>query len=201
MRAAQAPQQQGFTLLEVMVVVLIVGVMVTFASLSIGSRVNEDKLETEARRAEAIIKLASEEAEAKGVEIGLRFTEGGYRLMTLDSSRKWQDYEIGGPLRRRTFQSPFALDLRVEGRPIVLPPELTPEQEKALAESAELKSQRENDAQRMTPQVLLLSSGEITPFALQLTAPGIMASYRIEADALGHVKLVRAALPAGSRRI
>lgn len=200
MRAAQARRQQGFTLLEVMVVVLIVGVMVTFASLSIGSRVNEDKLETEARRAEAIIKLASEEAEAKGVEIGLRFTEGGYRLLTLDSSRKWQDYEIGGPLRRRSFQSPFALDLRVEGRPIVLPPELTPEQEKALAESAELKSQRENDAQRMTPQVLLLSSGEITPFALQLTAPGITASYRIEADALGHVKLVRAALPAGARR-
>lgn len=183
-----------------MVVILIIGVMVTFASLSIGSRVNEDKLENEARRAEAIIKLASEEAEAKGLEIGLRFTQGGYRLLTLDSTRQWQDYEIGGPLRRRSFASPFVLDLRVDGRPIALPPELTPEQELALAASNTLKSQKENDAQRIIPQVLLLSSGEITPFALQMTAPGLAAAYRIEADALGRIKLVRKALPANATR-
>ncbi len=193
-------RQPGFTLLEVMVVVLIIGVMATFASLSIGSRVNEDKLENEARRAEAIIKLASEEAEAKGLEIGLRFTEGGYRLLTLDGSRQWQDYELSGPLRRRSFQSPFGLGLRVDGRPVALPPELTPEQERALAESVELKSQRENDAQRLTPQVLLLSSGEITPFVLELTAPGLTASYRIEADALGRIKRSRALLPPGGLR-
>ena len=198
MRSSRAPvkqrSQRGFTLIEIMVVILIMGVMITFASLSIGSRVNEDKLENEARRAEAIFKLASEEAEAKGVEIGLRFTEGGYRLLTLDSSRQWRDYEIGGPLRRRIFQAPFGLSLRVEGRPIVLPPELTPEQERELAETAELKSQRENDAQDLTPQVLLLSSGEITPFTLQMTAPGLTASYNVEADALGRIKLVRAVL-------
>lgn len=196
MRPPRAHIQRGFTLLEVMVVVLILGVMVAFVSLSVGGRINEDKLENEARRAEAIIKLASEEAEAKGVEIGLRFTEGGYRLLTMDSSRQWQDYELSGPLRRRSFKEPFALNLRVDDRPVKLPPELTPEQEQELAESAVLKSQRENDAQRMTPQVLLLSSGEITPFALQLTAPGITAAYRIEADALGRVKMVRAPLPA-----
>jgi len=178
---------RGFTLLEVMVVILIIGVMVTFASLSIGNRINEDKLENEARRAEAIIRLASEEAEAKGIEIGLRFSEGGYRLLTLDTTRKWQDYEASGPLRRRSFNDPFGLDLRVDGRPVVLPPELTPEQERELAASAELKSQRENEAQKLTPQVLLLSSGEITPFALQMTAPGLTASYRIEADAFGRI--------------
>ncbi len=82
----------------------------------------------------------------------------------------------------------------------IAPPELTPEQERALAESVELKSQRENDAQRLTPQVLLLSSGEITPFVLELTAPGLTASYRIEADALGRIKRSRALLPPGGLR-
>lgn len=200
MRLGRSAMQRGFTLLEMMVVVLIVGVMATFASLSIGSRVNEDKLENEARRLEAIIRLASEEAEAKGVEIGLRFTDGGYRLLALDSSKQWQDYEASGPLHRRTLQGPFALDLRVDGRPIVLPPELTPEQELALAASATLKSQRENDAARITPQVLLLSSGELTPFAVQLTLPGLAAVYRIEGDALGRLTRVRAALPANGLR-
>lgn len=199
MRSSADRAQRGFTLLELMVVILIVGVMVTFASLSIGSRVNEDKLENEARRAEAILKLASEEAEAKGVEIGLRFTEGGYRLLTLDSSRKWQDYEPSGPLRRRSFQLPFMLDLRVDGRPVRLPPELTPEQEQELAESAVLKSGRDNDAQNLTPQVMLLSSGEITPFTLQLTAPGLTAAYRIEGDVLGRVKLTRSVLSKSAR--
>ncbi len=183
-----------------MVVILIIGVMVTFASLSIGSRVNEDKLENEARRAEQVLKLASEEAEAKGLEIGLRFTSGGYRLLTLDSNRQWQDYELGGPLRRRVFAAPFGLELRVEGKPVVLPPELSAEEERELALSAELKGQRENDAQRIVPQVLLLSSGEITPFALQMTAPGLTAGYRIEADALGRLKLVRTVLVPGSAR-
>ena len=200
MRQGRTHWQQGFTLLEVMVVILIIGVMVTFATLSIGSRVNEDKLENEARRAEAIIKLASEEAEAKGIEIGLRFTEGGYRLLTLDASREWDDYEDTGPLRRRSFQAPFELSLRVDDRPIVLPPELTAEQELELKESSELKSQRENDAQKLTPQVLLLSSGEITPFMLQLTAPGLTAAYRIEADAFGRIQRNRTVLTASSER-
>lgn len=193
--ASHSRHTGGFTLLEIMVVILIMGVMVTFASLSIGSRINEDKLENEARRAEAIIRLASEEAEAKGVEIGLRFSEGGYRLLTLNAQRHWEDYELGGPLRRRSFADPFSLELRVEGRPIVLPPELSPEQELALAESAKLKSDKDNEAQRITPQVLLLSSGEITPFALLLTAPGVDAGYRIEADAFGRIQLQRSALP------
>ena len=188
--------QRGFTLLEIVVVILIMGVMVTFASLSIGNRVNEDKLENEARRAEAVIKLASEEAEAKGVEIGLRFTEGGYRLLALDSNRRWQDYEASGPLRRRSFQEPFGLQLRVEGRAVRLPPELTPEQERELAESRVLKGERENDAAKMTPQVMVLSSGEMTPFLLQLTAPGLDVGYRLEADALGRVQLVRSAIKA-----
>lgn len=189
-----ARPQQGFTLLEIMVVVVIMGVMITFASLSVGSRVNEDKLENEARRAEAIIKLASEEAEAKGVEIGLRFSEGGYRLLRLDETKQWQDYEQSGPLRRRSFSAPFALALTVDGRAVKLPAELTPEQEAALANSATLKSDEEDEASRITPQVLLLSSGEITPFTLQITAPGIKASYRIEADALGRVQRSRTAL-------
>lgn len=200
MRSPRAHTQRGFTLLEVMVVILIMGVMVTFASLSIGSRVNEDKLENEARRAEAIIKLASEEAEAKGVEIGLRFTNGGYRLLRYDATQQWIDYEPSGSLRRRVFAAPFALDLRVEGRPVKLPPELSPEEERELAESAELKGDRENEAQKLTPQVLLLSSGEITSFTLQMTAPGVAASYRVEGDALGRVQLVRAALPASAVR-
>ena len=75
-----------------------------------------------------------------------------------------------------------------------LPAELTPEQEEALANSATLKSDKDDEASRITPQVLLLSSGEITPFTLQITAPGITASYRIEADALGRVQRSRAAL-------
>ena len=55
---------RGFTLLELAVVILIIGVLATFAMLSVGNRVQEDRLENEARRMKALVQLAGEEAEA-----------------------------------------------------------------------------------------------------------------------------------------
>lgn len=162
--------------------------------LSVGNRVNEDSLENEARRMKALVQLASEEAEAKGVEIGLRFTESEFRLMVLDENRKWSDLEKTGSLRRRQIPPPLAVGLSVDGRRVVLPPN---DPSEAELEKEKKSPSMTSEAKKMEPQVLLLSSGEMTPFALDLGAQGLGFFYRLEGDVLGRLKLDRIAVPRG----
>ena len=176
------------------VVILVVGILVTFAMLSIGNRPMEDKLENEARRVQAIIQLAAEESEAKGVEIGLRFSETGYRLLTVDTSKKWDDYEDQGSLRRRQLAEPVYLGLRVDGRPIQLLPEEPPESADKKQQDQDSPSMTAEAKKKLEPQVLLLSSGEMSPFSLDLAAPGVVFFYRLEGDTLGRLTLKRLAI-------
>jgi general secretion pathway protein H len=184
----------GFTLLELAVVILIIGVLATFAMLSVGNRVQEDQMENEARRMQALVKLAAEEAEAKGVEIGLRFTESEFRLLVLDENRKWSDLEKTGSLRRRQIPPPVSIGLTVDGRRVVLPAN---DPSQAELDKEEKSPSMTAAVKKMEPQVLLLSSGELTPFALDLGAPGLGFFYRLEGDVLGRLQLTRIAIPRG----
>lgn len=160
---------RGFTLVEILVVVLIIGIMLTFASLSMGNRASVERLETEARRMEQLFRLALEDAEVKGYEVGFRLTDQRYEFLAIDDKRHWVPV-ADGPLRARTLMLPISYALRIEDRPV--PP---------ARETMEKK-------QPIEPQILLMSSGEATPFSLELAAPGVKINYRIEADALGRIK-------------
>ena len=160
---------RGFTLLEVLVVVLIIGVIINFAVLSVGDRVQADTLDNESRRLARLMSLAQEEAELLGVLIGFRHTEQAIQWVMLVGDGRWQPYAEPGPLRGRAVPEPVMLQLRVEGR--VMPP---------------AQDEVKPDAS-LEPQGLFLSSGEATPMVLDLSVPGLDMVYRIEVDALGRV--------------
>ncbi len=136
---ATAPAR-GFTLIEVMVVVVIVGIMLTFASLSLN--VGTSPAETEAKRLAALARLAAEEAILTNTELALRLGRDGYRFQTLGENG-WQDLEDDPTFRPRRFTVPLVLDGEIEGESLAF-------------------------AGEQDPAVFFLSSGEVSAFRLGL---------------------------------
>lgn len=185
-------RQRGFTLLEMLAVIAIIAVIVTFVSLSLGNRPLDDRLEAESKRLEQLLRLAEDEADLKGIAIGLAFTTEGYRFLIADARSKWADYAQSGLFRSRPLLQPFYAELRVEGR-LVPPIEPKEGKDQDSSESAE-EGKPEDEANRLKPQVLMLPGGQMTPFTLDLKAPNYPVSMRIEGDLLGRIKRERRAV-------
>lgn len=181
-----ARRQRGFTLLELLAVIAIIGVIVTFVSLSIGNRAIDDRLEAESKRIEQLLRLAEDEADLKGIAIGLAFTPDGYRFLIASAASKWDDYAQSGLFRSRPLLQPFYSELRIEGR--LIPPIQPKEGKTGDSKSADDEDkEKEDETTKLKPQVLMLPGGQMTPFTLDLKAPNYPVSMRIEGNLLGQI--------------
>jgi general secretion pathway protein H len=171
----------GFTLIEIMVVIFIIGILAAFASLKIGGRAVDDQLQTEAERFQQLVSLAEEESQVKGIPIGLRFTASGYEFLSMGDKGQWVNYSQGA-LRPRPLQAPFFAELWVEGRMV---PPAQDQQAGALALDKE---------QKVLPQILLLPGGEVTAFAADMKVEGYPFYFHIESDVLGRMQFERRVL-------
>jgi general secretion pathway protein H len=173
-----AARQEGFTFLEILAVVVIIGITVSFASLSLSSRANDERLGNEANRLEALLKLAADEAIVQGEEIGLLVAADGYAFYHLEQNQ-WTAYEQG-PLRERELPTGMSLYLSDDGREELQIP---------LPQDADKNADK--DKKRKDPQILMLSSGEVTPFVLQLRAQHLRVLYQAEGKITGQIEMKR----------
>lgn len=150
MHHARPKAQRGFTLIEILVVMLIIGIMVVGAMLSSNLAYGDRDLERERDRLLALSSHLRDMASLQNREYGLRCFEGGYEFLVLDArSGQWQRDPRDDSLRARTLPRGLAVSLLVEGRPVVLPP-----------------AEQRNES--LAPQVMLFSSGDISQFELTL---------------------------------
>jgi general secretion pathway protein H len=175
---ALPPQQRGFTFLEILAVVVIIAIIVTFANLALSSRAVDERLATEAQRLEALLRLAADEAVVQGEEIGLLVASDGYAFYHLEQNR-WLPYEEG-PLRERVLPEGLSLRLVSAGG-----------DEVQLPLPADAEEDGDKQRKRVQPQILLLSSGELTPFVLELGAARLPVRYQAEGRITGQIELKR----------
>ncbi len=158
--------QRGFTLLELMVVLVIISVILTFVTLTAGGDPRAEQLQRESRRLAALLEMASEEAVLSSQQLAVRFSEESYEFLVLRGDQ-WLPLSDDPVLRARTLPEGIELELELEDNP---PPSL-------VSEDSDL------------PQVFLLSSGEMTPFVVTLSAPESERHFLVKANLLGQLEL------------
>jgi general secretion pathway protein H len=133
----------GFTLIEILVAVVVIGVIVTVSVLSIGDPA-ADKLREETRRLAAVMDLAQEEAILQSRDFGVTVWQQGYSFHEF-SEGNWLKVDKDQVLRSHQFPKGVRVQLILEGVDVIV-------------SAVELEK----------PQIFILSSGEVSQFKLQL---------------------------------
>lgn len=175
-----AGRENGFTLLELLVVVVIVAILFTYTTLAIRSDTPEDIIKKEAQRMERLIQLALEESILRGEEYGIEIFLDGYRFLRFDVTENlWLPLSDDKLLRDRELPLDMELEMSLEETEVVINLAADPMTEQILDLDAE--SDEEKEEEEAKPQIYLLSSGEITPeFDVRFYILGVEASYFVK---------------------
>lgn len=152
---------RGFTLIELLVVMVIIGTLVSLAVLSTGTPGGSRELRDEAERLAALIGVLADEAVLDGREYGLLLEDASYRVLAYDgTSGRWHPLE-SQPEHRLPAWAGF--ELALDGEALQLPVPETKDGASAAAGHG-----ADEDKERLEPQLLILSSGELSAFRLRL---------------------------------
>src|SRR5882724_1422265 len=107
----------GFTLIEILVVVVIIGIVTVGALISIGFMSGDRQLQDETERVRALMTYVQEEAELQTREFGLYCENNSYQFVAFDNRRQlWTKVLEDDVLRTRKLPDGIALHLKVEAR-------------------------------------------------------------------------------------
>lgn len=182
MRFRAPGSESGFTLLELLVVVLLIGIVMSFAVLSIGGDSRSVELEREAKRLVALMGYAGEQAVLRTQEWGIRFEATGYSFMVLNSGN-WVEVVNNNTLRARKLPNGVELKLSIEALEVNMEPGFDLN-----------KDEDEDQLLIKKPMVFILSSGEMTPFSVDFRAQETTTVFRVVASPLGQLSLERSDL-------
>lgn len=146
----------GFSLLELLVVLLIIGITAAMATLAVGTASSGRLLENEARRLAGLVRVSCEESVLQGTAMAVGFGLHGAAYGFLRQEGEQWLPRRGDRNRVRSLPEGFHVALTVQGDPVVLD---------------------EKSAGR--PHLVCLPSGEIVPFRVRLSAPGTETTWLV----------------------
>ena len=131
-------------------------------------------MEREAERLAALLRLARDEAVLTARPLGLRVEPDRYLFLVLEGEGRWRPLEADRVLHPRGVSEVVELSIVVEGRRGLL--------------AAGGEDDRDPD-QRLRPQVLVLETGEMTPFEITVRGRERGRYFLLEGGLDGAVRL------------
>jgi general secretion pathway protein H len=181
----------GFTLIEMMLVIMLIGVMATFVQFNAGGDKKEKLLQQTSLRFAGMFELAAEYSMLNNIELGLLVEKTSYQFLAYDGKR-WTDVGENELLVSTTLPEGVSITLALDDLPIEEPllfdTQLLEESgfakgddnDNAFDDEDDKEVARQNDdpgssktsnannkkTKKLFPQVYILSGGDISPFSL-----------------------------------
>jgi general secretion pathway protein H len=165
-------RSNGFTLVEILVVVVIMAIVISLAVLSMGVTGRDSQLDEESRRIEGLVGLLHERALLEGRDFGLRVEPTAYEFVVYVPARdRWERMNQEREFRHRQLPTGISFQLQLDSQTVVIKPV---------------------DANLSTdllpnPQIAIAASGEGTPFRLTLQREATKAQASVDGDAFGKI--------------
>lgn len=158
-------KQAGFTLIEVMAVVIILSILSSVALLNMNFDNKGRRVREQAQQLAALIQLASDEAIYLQKELGLRFGEGEFVFYQLEKKKanKTEANESDDSKQPKLpYWLPVNQDPRLRSRPISeqMELELSISGVEVLVENP---TETDIKEYKVKPQIMMLSNGEVLP--------------------------------------
>jgi general secretion pathway protein H len=166
---------RGFTLIEILVVVVIMAIVISLALLSISVTGRDTQIDEESQRVAGLLDMLHERAVIEGHDFGLRLEPAAYEFLAFDTGRgQWVPFDQEREFRHRNLPPGLAFQLELDSRQVVLQP---------------IDPNFSSSAAPPPPQLAIAASGDSTPFRITLVRDETKARALIMGDATG--KLTR----------
>lgn len=105
---------KGFTLIEILVVIVIVGITIGFALLSFGDFGESKKILYAAEQFEKTLRLAQQQAILESSTLGMRIDNSSYQILKFKNASHWAPVSSKNLFRAHYFPKNMIITLKTE---------------------------------------------------------------------------------------
>jgi general secretion pathway protein H len=131
------PPHKGFTLIEILIVLVIIGITIGFALIAFGDFGESKRIRFAAEQLLNTIKLSQQKAILESSTLGIKLDKSSYQVLKFVNNKEWKPISNQGIFKIHYLPSQTVIHLKTNG-----------------------------NSEHNYPDIVLMPSGDMTPFAL-----------------------------------